>query len=321
MVGVGYHWPAMLEHEDIHHRLRTVNDLIRWGASRFGEAGLSFGHGTDNAVDEAAQLVLHALHLPPELPNSLYGAALTEAEVRKVVRLLERRINERKPAAYLTGEAWFCGLPFFVDERVLVPRSPIAELIASGFEPWLAPGQVSRVLDLCTGSGCIAVACAYAFPDAVVEASDLSADALEVARLNVERHGLEDVIHLVKSDLFDALDGARYDLIVTNPPYVDAEEMDALTDEYRHEPALGLQAGADGLDFALRILVDALPHLEDDGVLVCEVGASMPALMDLLPSVPLQWVEFEHGGDGVFVIDRATLGSHQDTIRAALEAR
>lgn len=311
----------MLEHEDVHHRLRTVNDLIRWGASRFGEVGLSFGHGTDNAVDEAAHLVLHALHLPPELPPALYGAALTDAEVRKVVRLLDRRVNERKPAAYLTGEAWFCGLPFFVDERVLVPRSPIAELIASGFEPWLVPDQVSHVLDLCTGSGCIAVACAYAFPQASVVATDLSSDALEVARLNVERHGLEDTVRLVQSDLFDAIGATRFDLIVTNPPYVDAEEMAALADEYRHEPALGLQAGDDGLDLALRILVDAPAYLEDNGILVCEVGASMPALASLLPSVPLQWVEFEHGGDGVFVVDRATLGSHQDTIRAALEAR
>lgn len=309
-MAVGYHW-----------RVQTINDLIRWGASRFGEAGLSFGHGTDNAIDEAAHLVLHALHLPHELPTALYGAALTDAEVRKVMRLLERRVAERKPAAYLTGEAWFCGLPFFVDERVLVPRSPIAELVAGGFEPWLDPANVHRVLDLCTGSGCIAVACAYAFPDAVVDATDISADALEVARLNVERHGLEDTVRLLQGDLFAAVGAERYDLIVTNPPYVDADEMAALTDEYRHEPALGLQAGEDGLDLALRILVDAPVHLEDDGILVCEVGASMPALDELLPSVPLQWVEFEHGGDGVFVIDRTTLGSHQDTIRAALETR
>lgn len=309
-MAVGYHW-----------RVQTINDLIRWGASRFGEAGLSFGHGTDNAIDEAAHLVLHALHLPHELPTALYGAALTDAEVRKVMRLLERRVAERKPAAYLTGEAWFCGLPFFVDERVLVPRSPIAELVAGGFEPWLDPANVHRVLDLCTGSGCIAVACAYAFPEAVVDATDISADALEVARLNVERHGLEDTVRLLQGDLFAAVGAERYDLIVTNPPYVDADEMAALTDEYRHEPALGLQAGEDGLDLALRILVDAPVHLEDDGILVCEVGASMPALDELLPSVPLQWVEFEHGGDGVFVIDRTTLGSHQDTIRAALETR
>lgn len=299
------------------HNLRTVNDLIRWGASRFGESGLFFGHGTDNAIDEAAHLVLHALHLPAELPPAMYGAALTEVEARRVVRLLERRISERKPAAYLTGEAWFCGLPFFVDERVLVPRSPTAELISQRFEPWLEPERVERVLDLCTGSACIAVACAYAFPEAEVDASDLSADALEVARLNVERHHLEDRVHLFESDLFAAHAGQRYDLVVANPPYVDADEMDSLPDEFRHEPRLGLSAGADGLDLALRILAAAPDHLTEHGLLVCEVGASAPALDRLLPGLPLSWVEFEYGGDGVFVIDAAGLATQRDAIAAA----
>ncbi len=311
----------MQDHDDAHRNLRTVNDLIRWGASRFGEAGLFFGHGTDNAIDEAAHLVLHALHLPAELPPALYGAAVTDAELRKVIRLLERRISERKPAAYLTGEAWFCGMPFFVDERVLVPRSPIAELVGQRFAPWLDPERVHHVLDLCTGSGCIAVACAMAFPDASVDASDVSPDALEVARLNVERHQCEEQVRLVQSDLFAALTGERYDLIVSNPPYVDAEEMAALPDEFRHEPGLGLAAGTDGLDLALKILEQASDHLVSDGILVCEVGASMPALMELLPELPLTWIEFDMGGDGVFLIDAANLAEHREDIRRVLQDR
>lgn len=301
--------------------LRTVMDLIRWGASRFSEAGLHFGHGTDNAVDEAAHLTLHALHLPANLPAALYGAALTDDEVRRVVALLERRVTERKPAAYLTGDAWFCGLPFHVDERVLIPRSPIAEMIGDRFEPWLDPDGVERILDLCTGSGCIAVACAYAFPEATVDASDVSADALEVAQRNVERHRVGDRVTLMRSDLFSAHDGDAYDLIVTNPPYVDAAEMAALPDEFRHEPRLGLTAGGDGLDVVLRILRDAPEHLTEDGLLVCEVGASAPALDALLPELPLSWVEFERGGDGVFVIDAAGLRAHRDAVEAALAAR
>lgn len=301
--------------------LRTVNDLIRWGASRFGEAQVHFGHGTDNAVDEAAHLTLHALHLPPTLPPALYGAALTDLEVQRVMRLLERRITERRPAAYLTGDAWFCGLPFHVDERVLIPRSPIAELIGQHFEPWVDPDRVSRILDLCTGSGCIAIACAHVFPDAQVDASDLSPDALEVARLNVERHHVGERVALYQSDLFAAHAGQRYDLVVGNPPYVDADEMAALPDEFRHEPVIGLTAGTDGLDFALRILHDAVDHLAEDGVLVCEVGASAPALGDLLPDLPLSWIEFEHGGDGVFVIDCQSLAPHRHALAAALARR
>lgn len=311
----------MQDHDDAHRNLRTVNDLIRWGASRFGESGVFFGHGTDNAIDEAAHLVLHALHLPAELPAALYGAAVTDGELRKVIRLLERRITERKPAAYLTGEAWFCGMPFFVDERVLVPRSPIAELVGERFTPWLDPERVHHVLDLCTGSGCIAIACAMAFPEASVDASDISPDALDVARLNVERYECEDQVRLVQSDLFSTLPGERYDLIVSNPPYVDAEEMEALPDEFRHEPSLGLAAGADGLDLALKVLEQAPDYLESDGILVCEVGASMPALMDLLPELPLTWIEFDMGGDGVFVIDAASLAQHREDIRRVLQDR
>lgn len=301
--------------------LRTVNDLIRWGASRFGEADIHFGHGTDNAIDEAAHLTLHALHLPATLPPALYTAALTDDEVRRVRALLERRITERRPAAYLTGQAWFCGLPFHVDERVLIPRSPIAEMITRQFEPWVVPDRIERVLDICTGSACIAVACAYAFPDATIDASDLSPGALEVAAKNVERHHVAGRVRLYQSDLFAAHTGHRYDLIVANPPYVDANEMGTLPPEFLHEPELGLTAGADGLDLALRILHEAPTYLADNGVLVCEVGASAPALAELLPDLPLSWVEFEHGGDGVFVIDAQGLHAHHAAIAAALNAR
>ncbi|MEX2360929.1 MAG: 50S ribosomal protein L3 N(5)-glutamine methyltransferase [Gammaproteobacteria bacterium] len=310
-----------LSHAGAMQNLRTVNDLIRWGASRFGEADIHFGHGTDNAIDEAAQLTLHALHLPATLPPALYTAALTDDEIHRVIALLERRITERKPAAYLTGDAWFCGLPFHVDERVLIPRSPIAEMITRQFEPWVDADQVERVLDICTGSACIAVACAYAFPNAAVDASDLSPGALEVAAMNVERHHVAGRVHLYQSDLFAAHAGRHYDLIVANPPYVDADEMDALAPEFRHEPELGLTAGADGLDLALRILDEAPGYLTDDGVLVCEVGASAPALAELLPDLPLSWVEFEHGGDGVFVIDAQGLRAHKTAVAAALKAR
>ncbi|MCA1799264.1 MAG: 50S ribosomal protein L3 N(5)-glutamine methyltransferase [Xanthomonadaceae bacterium] len=301
--------------------LKTINDLIRWGASRFGEAGLFFGHGTDNAVDEAAHLVLHALHIRSDIPAPLYGAALTAEEIGAVVDLIRKRISSRNPAAYLTGTAWFCGLPFTVDERVLVPRSPVAELIEQRFEPWVDPDGVERVLDLCTGSGCIAIACALAFPEATVDASDISEPALEVARLNVARHRVGDRLRLFHSDIFAAHAGERYDLIVTNPPYVDAAEMAALPDEFRHEPEVGLTAGADGLDIALRILAEAPDHLTESGVLVCEVGASAPALAALLPDLPLSWVEFERGGDGVFVIDAAGLAAHRAHIATVRRAR
>lgn len=302
---------TMFGHDDVYGRLRTVNDLIRWGASRFREAGVFFGHGTDDPFAEAAALVLHALHLPHEMPPEMYATAVTDTELRKALRLIERRVTERVPAAYLTGEAWFCGLPFFVDERVLVPRSPIAELIERQFTPWADPERIHRILDLCTGCGCIAIACAYAFPDAEVDASDVSAEALEVAALNVERHAMDDRVRLVESDLFEALGGRRYDLIVSNPPYVDAAEMEMLPDEFRHEPEASLAAGDDGLAFALRILAAAPEHLEEDGLLVCEVGAAMLALEDALPDLPLTWIDFERGGDGVFVIDRASLEAHR----------
>ncbi|MCB1826203.1 MAG: 50S ribosomal protein L3 N(5)-glutamine methyltransferase [Candidatus Competibacteraceae bacterium] len=298
----------MSDHDDLLSHLHTIRDLIRWGASRMNAAELYFGHGTDNAIDEAAALVLHALHLPPDLHAEYFQSCLTPAEKQAVLDLLERRIVERKPAAYLTRRAWFMGLPFYVDERVLVPRSPLAELIERHFSPWLPDNRaVGGILDLGAGSGCIGIACAYAFPDARVDLADISAEALEVARRNVTEHGLEDQVEVIQSDLFSALKGRRYDLIISNPPYVGLEELDNLPAEYQHEPRLGLAAGAEGLDVVMEILHQAADYLNRDGLLIVEVGNAQYALCEALPDVPFTWLEFEHGGQGVFLLNASRL--------------
>ncbi|UCE89099.1 MAG: 50S ribosomal protein L3 N(5)-glutamine methyltransferase [Pseudomonadota bacterium] len=302
---------------DITEGLCTVRDFIRWGASRFNEAQLHFGHGTDNAFDEAACLVAHALSLPADFSNTWLDACLSPGEQDSVRELLLRRICERKPAAYLTHEAWFAGLRFYVDERVLIPRSPIAELIHQGFEPWVDPQGVTNMLDLCTGSGCIAIACAVAFPAANVDASDVSADALAVAQINVERHGLGERVSLFQSDLFAALSGQRYDIIVSNPPYVDAEDMAALPEEYRREPQFALAAGTDGLALVVPMLREAAHHLNPGGILVVEVGNSAPALAQRYPQVPFVWLDFEHGGHGVFLLEEQQLREHQNAFTEA----
>jgi ribosomal protein L3 glutamine methyltransferase len=290
--------------------LQSIQDLIRWGASRFNEAGLYFGHGTNNALDEAAWLVLHSLSLPADLPEAYYRSRLTGIEKASVVAQLMERIQSRKPAAYLTGEAWFCGLSFKTNESVLVPRSPIAELIQDGFSPWLDGVEVTRVLDLCTGSGCIGIACAYAFSAAQVDLSDISSAALEVANDNIKEHGMEGRVIAIESDVFAQIPINTYELIVANPPYVDAQEMAALPDEYQQEPALGLAAGEDGLDIVRRILVQASDYLAVDGLLIVEVGNSQPAVEKSWPDVPFTWLDFENGGHGVFLLTAAQLRSH-----------
>lgn len=300
--------------------LQTIIDLIRYGASRFNASGLTYGHSYDNALDEATQLTLHALHMPHDL-SPVYGQArVTEAEKEEVLGLFLRRIEERIPAAYLTGEAWFAGLSFKSDPRALVPRSPIAELIEAGFEPWLGGREVRRALDLCTGSGCIAIAMAHYNPDWHVDAVDLSDEALSLARENEKRLLVEN-LRLLKSDLFSGLQGEHYDLIVTNPPYVTNDETDALPKEYSHEPDMGLRAGDDGLDLALKILRDAPLHLTDEGLLICEVGEAERALSKLLPELPLAWVEFKVGQMGVFVAERQDLVTHNARIRQLADAR
>jgi ribosomal protein L3 glutamine methyltransferase len=298
--------------------LRTLRDLIRWGASRFNAAGLSFGHGTDNAFDEARVLLCHALHLPFRFADDYLGANLTTAERDAVAALFDTRIESRKPAAYLTHEAWFAGLPLYVDERVLVPRSPLAEWIERGFAPWLEAERVDRVLDLCTGSGCIALACAVHFDNAEVDAVDISAEALEVARRNVEQHRLEDWVHLYRSDLFDDLPDDRYQLIISNPPYVPADEMQTLPAEYRHEPEIGLHADRGGLDVVVRILAQAPDFLSDDGILVIEVGNSEEMLVECFPDVPFTWLEFERGGHGVLLLEAAQAKQYQALFAEAL---
>ncbi len=286
--------------------LKSVRDLIRWGASEFARQQLTFGHGTDNALDEAFHLVLHALRLPADLPTLYLESRVTASERATVVELLRRRVDTRQPAAYLLGEIQFCGMPFYVDERVLVPRSPIAELIEAQFEPWVTQTP-TRILDLCTGSGCIGIACAAEIEDAEVDLADIDAGALEVAQRNIDRHELGDRVKAIRSDLFKGLGKRKYDLIVSNPPYVPTAEWQALAPEYQREPKLALEAGADGMDIVERILREAPQHLDDGGLLICEVGGSVPEFEARWPDIPVSWPDFARGGDGVFAIPKADL--------------
>lgn len=291
--------------------LHTLRDYVRWAASYFTESQLYFGHGTDNAWDEAALLVLSCVHLPWEVSAAAMDARLTRQEKIKICNVVERRVKERIPLGYLTQEAWFAGMSFYVDERVLIPRSPIAELIERGFTPWLCGDEVQHILDMCTGSGCIGIACAMAFPEAQVELSDISKDALEVAKINVARHHLQERVTLLESNLFQQLPKKQYDLIVTNPPYVDAEDFAGMPNEYQHEPQLGLTSGEDGLDCIREILQHAGDYLSEYGVLVAEVGNSEKALREKYPNVPFLWLDFERGGHGVFVLTAAQLKQYQ----------
>ena len=280
----------------------TVADLIRFGAAEFERAGLAFGHGTGDSVDDAAALVFHVLDLDHAQAETAYARKPLPRDVERVLAIFAERIERRVPAAYLMRCMWFAGLEFEVDERVIVPRSPFAELISAGFRPWIEPGRVHRILDIGTGSGCIAIACAVAFPQAQVDAVDVSPQALEVAGRNVARHGVGDRLRLLQGSVFEPLGTQRYDLIVSNPPYVSDAEMQALPDEYRHEPDLALRAGSDSLDVVRRILAGAKQHLEPGGVLFVEVGDSDQRLQQAFPRLPFTWLEFEHGGGGVFML-------------------
>jgi ribosomal protein L3 glutamine methyltransferase len=290
---------------------KTVRDWISWAENELNAGGVYCGHGTDNTLDEAAWLVGGALALSPIELEAQLGNAVTAAQQTTITALVQQRVATRKPAAYLLHEAWFAGLRFYVDERVIVPRSITGEYIAERFSPWIEASRVKRILDLCTGSGCMAIASARAFPDARVDAVDISADALAVARLNMERHALTDRVRLVQSDLFSALTSERYDVIVTNPPYVGQDEMRALPKEYLHEPALALESGSDGLDAVTRILADAAEHLNAHGILIAEVGNSNVALRSKFPRTPFLWLESATGDDSVFMLTAAQLAKHR----------
>ncbi len=310
----------MSEFSDI-QELKTLRDFIRWGASEMNRHDLYFGHGFASALDEAVYGCLYALKLPNNWPTTYFDTHLIESERKAVYELLSLRVKSRLPLSYLTNESWFCGLKFYVDERVLVPRSPMAELIQNQFKPWVDPTAINNILDLCTGSACIAIACQYAFPEAQVSGSELSKDALEVAAVNVKEHGLEKDLTLIESDCFESIPAQQFDLIVSNPPYVDEGDLASMPDEYGQEPSMGLGSGVDGLDLTFQILTQAVAYLSDHGVLIVEVGNSAVALENLLPNVPFSWIEFEQGGDGVFYISAKDLKNHQSDINSVLQIR
>jgi ribosomal protein L3 glutamine methyltransferase len=293
----------------------TVAAMLEYGQTLFESQGIYFGHGTTNAWDEAVYLLSFVLQLPPNADRSVLDQELTKDQQVSIQALFKRRISERIPAPYLTGQAWFCGLTFIVDERVLIPRSPIAELIMNGFEPW-CESEPRQVLDLCTGGGCIGIACAYAFAEAQVVLSDISSEALAVAAMNIAGHDLDDRITTVESDLFAGLENERvFDLIVSNPPYVDAQDLASMPEEYQHEPEIALASGNDGLDFTRRLLQQACERLTDNGVLVVEVGNSSVALERAFPNVPFVWLEFAEGDSGVFLLTRQQLLEHRESFQ------
>ncbi len=295
-------------------KFHTVEDLVRLGAAQFERAGIWLGHGSEYFVDEAAELVFFAAGISHQEGAAAYPRELDSQAIASALALIERRIIERVPAAYLTHRMWFAGHEFYVDERVLVPRSPIAELIQNRFAPWIAADQVSTIIDIGTGSGCIAIAAAHAFARARVWASDISEDALAVARRNVANHGLEARMALVRADVWSGIDATRFDLVISNPPYVSEPEMRSLPEEYLREPALGLRGGSDGLDVVRRILRGAAQHLTSRGLLVVEVGDSESALQAAFPSVPFTWLEFERGGGGVFLLTAAEVTQYREML-------
>ena len=293
-------------YQEAEGELTTIADFVRFAATQFHQADLYFGHGTDNPWDEAVAVVLQMLDLPADYPQSMLDAKVLSEERKHLLHAIKTRVTQRKPLAFITNKAYFAGLEFYVDERVLVPRSPIAELIHNDFYPWLEADN-PKVLDLCCGSGCIGLAIAAYIEDAEVVMSDVSEDALTVAEINIERLGLYHKARAVQSDLFDGLENEQFDLIVSNPPYVDAEDLDDMPPEYHHEPEIGLGSGHDGLELTRQILENAAEYMTDQGVLIVEVGNSWPALEEAFPEIEFNWVEFEQGGDGVFVLTKKQL--------------
>ena len=287
----------------------TPRELIQRTEKQFSEANLFYGHGTDNALDEAFYLVMVGTGLAFDCNEEELEKTIPADVLNKIERLIDRRINQHIPVAYLVNRAWFAGYEFYVDEHVLIPRSPFAELITSEFLPWLKPANVKSILDIGTGSGCIAIACAHMFPEAKVDAVDIDAAAINVANKNVSLHALEDRVRIIRSNLYQQLKNKKYDLIVSNPPYVGNAEMQTLPEEYKHEPVHALEADKNGLDIVERILKQSKHFLNDDGVLFVEVGNSMEAVMEAFPSYPLTWLEFEQGGDGLFLISKSELES------------
>ena len=290
------------------HQLHTIRDWLRYAVSRFEEAGIFFGHGTQNSYDEAVWLVLSALHLPHDTLENFLDAVITEAERRKLAQLIERRVTERVPTAYLLREAWLGEFKFYVDERVIVPRSFIAELLRDQLAPWVEnPDEITAVADICTGSGCLAILAAHAFPNADVDAVDISDGALAVARKNVADYGLDQHVRLLQSDMLSALAGRQYDIILSNPPYVDAPSMDALPQEYRNEPDLALASGEDGLDHTHTLIAHAAEHLHPGGLLIVEIGHNREVLEAAYPHLPFTWLEVSDGDQYVFLLTREQL--------------
>lgn len=288
--------------------LHTLGDILRWGVTQLNQASVFYGHGTDNALDDLIYLITHTLKLDPQLDEKWLSAKLTTSEKNLLFKQLQRRINEQIPVAYLVQQAWFAGLSFYVDERVLVPRSPLAELIEQQLQPWVIdPNQIKTILDLCTGSACIAVACAYAFTQAQIVATDVSREALAVAKINLEKHELTDQIQLIQSDLFCEIPSQKYQIIISNPPYVSDMIFKTLPNEYYHEPALALKAQQNGLEYVLRILKRAEDYLTEDGLLIVEVGEAKQALIDALPHIPFMWLEFTRGDSEVFLLTYSQL--------------
>ena len=297
----------------------SVAEALHWAEENFNNADLYYGHGTDNAWDDAVALTLYALDLPIDADPSVLQRSLTDAETKRLMDLYQQRIEKRIPAPYLTQQAWFCGLPFYVDERVIVPRSPLGELIERQFTPWVDPERVKNILDLCTGSACIGIACAYVFPTAKIDALELSTAALEVAKINTAQHRVNDRVRLLNSDLFSALQHEKYDIIVSNPPYVNAEDFTNMPSEFTKEPTMALVSGVDGLDSTRHILANAAQYLTAQGILIVEVGNSAAALITAYAEVPFTWLEFTRGGAGVFLLTKAQLDAHREIFLAQMQ--